>query len=478
MAGLTSAGLVTKTRAEIFEDILAKLRSRVDPSWDDNTNNLINIQNNIIAEVASECWSGVQGVYDASYPKSAYDVSLDNVADIVGVTRIEATKSNGTLQFTGAVGTVIPQDTLVTVEDVGSRFLTTSALTLQNTRFSDVVFSISTVSNSTVYTLTINGVVVNYTSDISATASEIISGLKNEIDAEVSGVATSLPTSTTLRVNVVENNSVYTLLVGSRIAVDNISDLVEVEAEITGIVKAPANTLNTLAVPIGGIISVTNLEDINEGRVRETDSELRLRRYESVSVIGASTLNSITANVRNLEGVSTAFIIENDTYTTVDGIPPKAFETVVEGGDEDEIAQIVFDYKPVGIQAFGDITRQAVDLDGNLKPIKFSRPIPVLIRMIIEYTRYPEETFIAAGVTAIANAALEYGNSLNIGEDIIPKRVASSIYDSVGGLDDVTVQVSKSLDGVVWTPYTTSRLPIELKEASEFDIGRIIVVEV
>lgn len=480
MAGLTSSGLVIKTRSEIFDNFMAKLKARVDPMWDDRTNNLVNIISNIYAEEASDLWGGVQSAYDAAYPLSAFDVSLDNVADIVNVQRIPASQSFTQLQVTGLVGAVIPDDTVVTVVDTNERFLTQDNLTLSNTRFSDITFNITSVVDSTVYTVTIDSIAVSINSGVGATANSILTALKAAIDADVTGVTTSLPTSTTLRVNVTENNSVFSLVVGARIGVTSVSDLIQVVAQNFGPIKAPANTLTNLLVPIANVTSVTNLEAVKEGRLEETDSELRARRYESVSIIGAATEQAIIANVRNLDGVTAAFIIANRTFVTdVDGRPPKSFEVVVEGGDEEEIAQAIWLYHPVGIETTGDITRTIVDENGDSQSVKFSRPVTKYIRMEIDYTKYAEETFnTTGGEDGIAQAALSYGNTLNVGVDVIPQRFFGTIFNAVQGIESLVIRVSCSLDLMTWTPYQTTPIAIGKTERSNFDLTRITVTEV
>lgn len=480
MAGLTPAGLVIPTRLEIFNEVITELRSRVDPLWDDRSNNLINIYTNILVERESRLWSALQGVYDSAYPKSASDIALDNVADIVNVKRIEAQKSTGSVEFTGALGTVIPNATLITVADTNERFFTTSTLTMDATSFSDIILNVTSVVPSTTYTLTINNITCSIDSGLTPTANSILLLMKACIESNVTGVTVTLPTSTTMRVNVTENNSVFPLIVGARFGVTSISNVVGVEAEFTGVIKAPAGTLTTLPVPIGGVTSVTNLEDIREGRLRETDSELRIRRYQSVGIIGASTNNALVSNLRNLEGVTAAFIIENREYVTdVDGRPPKSYECIVEGGDEQEIADTIFAFGALGIEPYGTITRTVEDIDGNELSVSFSRPTEVYIKLVIEYTKYDEELFTATGEDAIKDAAIEYGNSLNIGNDIIPQRFFGNIFANVQGIQSISIQVAKSYDGgSTWTSLQSTPLPISRTEATVFDELYVTVVEV
>ncbi len=479
MAGVTPAGLVIPTRFEIFNEVITELRSRVDPLWDDRSNNLINIYTNILVERESRLWSALQGVYDSAYPKSASDIALDNVADIVNVRRIQAQKSTGSVEFTGALGTTVPIATLLTVTDTNERFFTTSTLTMDATSFSDITVNVTSVLPSTTYTLTINNITCSVSSGLSPTANSILLLMKANIEANITGVVVTLPTSTTLRINVTENNSVYPLIVGARFGVTSISNVVGVEAEVTGVIKAPAGTLTTLPVPIGGVVSVNNLEDIREGRLRETDSELRVRRYQSVGIIGASTNNALVSNLRNLEGVTAAFIIENREFVTVDGIPPKSYMCVVEGGDEQEIADIIFLYGALGIQPYGAITRTVQDIDGNELSVSFSRPTTVHIKLAIEYTKYSEELFTASGEDGIKDAAIAYGNSLNIGNDVIPQRFFGNIFANVQGIQSISIQVAKSYNGgATWTSLQSTPLAISRTEATVFDELYVTVSEV
>jgi len=480
MAGLTPAGLVIKTRPEIFENIQSKFKTRIDPLWGDRSNNLINIIANVFAEEISDAWGGIQGTYDASFPMSASGVSLDNVADIVNIQRIAASKSFTQLQVTGLVGATVPVDTVVKVVDTGERFLFSDTLVLSNTRFSDITFNITSVVDSTVYSLVIDGTTASINSGVGATANSILTALKAEIDSDVTGVTTSLPTSTTLRVNVTENNSVFSLTVGARIGVTSVSDLIQVVAQNFGEVKAPANTITELLIPVANVTSVTNLTPATEGRLEETDEELRARRYESVSVIGAATAQAIVSNVRNLDGVTAAFVIQNKAgVPDIDGRPSHSFEVVVEGGDEEEIAQTIWEYHPLGIETTGSISRTITDENGDPQSVEFSRPVVKYIKMEIDYTKYSEETFNeTGGELGIAQAALAYGNTLNVGVDVIPKRFNGGIYDSVQGIDDLVIRISSSLDEITWTAFQTTRLPIGKTECSSFDIARIVVNEV
>lgn len=99
----------------------------------------------------------------------------------------------------------------------------------------------------------------------------------------------------------------------------------------------------SLKTPSVGINEITyNTEGrATIGRNTETDEELRLRRAEAVTYTASSILSSIRAAVSQLSGVIYINAYENDTMNTVDTLPPKSFEVVVQGGDDTEITQAI-----------------------------------------------------------------------------------------------------------------------------------------
>ena len=471
MAGLSATGLTIKSLTDTITDMSNKIKARINPDFTIAEDTVAGIYTGIIGDESSDLWEAIQMVYNAAYPRTATDISLDYTAGIVNVVRILAAKSGGNLEFTGTVGTVVPVNTAIKVPATGDRYFTSSALTLTTSAFSDITFNISSVVNSTVYTLTINNVVVSITSGGSATANSILLQLQAAINSLVIGVTASLESATTLRVNVTEPDSTYPLVIGARIGATTVSNLVNAVSEFEGAYVAPVGTVTEQLVPIFGITSVTNLKDMFVGRLKETDNELRVRRYNSVGIIGASTYDSVLSNIRNIEGVTAAFIIENKTGSPdVDGRPSHSFELVVEGGDASVITEVLWKYHPLGIQTWGDITRTT---EAGFT-IKFSRPTTIYIRLSIDYSLYSEEEFAITGSDGIKQAALLYGETLQVGQDVIPQRFFGGIFSSVTGLSALVVRAAYSTDNISYSAYQTTPISISAKQHSNFDITRII----
>lgn len=152
---------------------------------------------------------------------------------------------------------------------------------------------------------------------------------------------------------------------------------------------APTSTSKfIIQTPLNGLRDVTiDYENANIviGRLVETDEQLRRRREYSVQQTSTSTLASIKANLYSLDGVLHATYFENDTEETNElGIPMKSFEFIVDGGDENDITDIIFTNKTAGTRAYGETLINKVDSEGNTYIIGFTKAEPVNIGMDIK----------------------------------------------------------------------------------------------
>lgn len=185
---------------------------------------------------------------------------------------------------------------------------------------------------------------------------------------------------------------------------------------------APASgSVLEILTPVVGLNSVTlNTENPNIilGRLAETDDELRVRRQYSVGQTATTTMASMLASIYSLDDVLHATYFENDTLLTDShGIPAKAFEFIVDGGDENEISDVIFYNKSIGSQAYGSTIIEKTDEEGNIYSIGFSKADDVNVGMEITLTvpSLPSETWI----NNVKKALKEKFNSIQgIGDDV------------------------------------------------------------
>jgi uncharacterized phage protein gp47/JayE len=239
-----------------------------------------------------------------------------------------------------------------------------------------------------------------------------------------------------------------------------------------------ASTITTIVNPLRGVTAVTNTLGTTGGADVETDEALRARYNESISLGGASTTSAIEAELLQVQNVVAAVVTENVTMATVDGIPAKAFEAMVYGGTNSDIADAIYRTKAAGIQAFGDITVPITDDNGQVHSIGFSRVTEVPVYVHVTLTT-DAELFPVAGMTTIETNIIKYiGGTdadttkyygLGLGDDVVYTKIIG-ICHSVAGVTDVTVTLST--DDIT---YTAANVAIATGQVAVTDYAKVVI---
>ncbi len=253
------------------------------------------------------------------------------------------------------------------------------------------------------------------------------------------------------------------------------ADIIADEPGVDG--NVPADTITEIVNPVEGLDSVTNEEETEGGRNKETDAELRERYLDSVAKGGASTIDSIKASLLDLDAVRAALVIENHTMDTVDGRPPKSFESYVLGGDPGDVANTILQTKAAGIQAYGTESEIVEDEAGQQHTIGFTYANEVNIEINVTKTtneEYPEDgderlvTEIVKYIGGVDEDGSVYAG-LSMGQAVIYTQIIKACY-RVPGLDDVDITINK-----VGEAAGTDNISIELAEVAETDYEKVSV---
>jgi uncharacterized phage protein gp47/JayE len=246
-------------------------------------------------------------------------------------------------------------------------------------------------------------------------------------------------------------------------------------AQVTGPVQAIAGTLTVIETPVTGWNSVSNALDAVPGTDLETDAAFRLRRLEELAIAGRATTNAIRSQLLKIVDVTAVVVFENDlAVVDVDGRPPKSVDIVVEGGDNDDIAEEIFDVVAAGIQTIGDITEVVTDSQGFAQTVKFSRPSLVNIWVEVDLT-INANLFPVDGDAQVEAAIVAWGDSRGIGTDVVVHG-SDSLECSIGdipGITDVVLRVGKTV-----SPTLDVNIVINPRELADFDTSRITVAHV
>jgi len=233
--------------------------------------------------------------------------------------------------------------------------------------------------------------------------------------------------------------------------VDKIGDLI---AQEYGPIEQAPNTITSISTPVLGWDSVNNPISAVAGRYVETDEELRERFRVSKFERASNILEALYSALINLDTVEQVVIYENDTdVTDANGIPAHSFMPIVLGGISTNIAQSIWENKPLGIRSYGNTSVMIYDSQGFPHNIGFERPNPVTIYISLDITTNSE--FPQDGEQAIKDAIAVYMEAqFGIGEDVIYSRLYTPINSIPGHqVNSLTIGTSPSPVGTVKHSY-------------------------
>lgn len=450
-------------------------------------------------EIANR-WNADRGVYYAAYIDFAYGTNLDACIAILNLPRKSAVYSTGEVVFTGTDSTLVPGNTVLTNPDL-IRFKTTRDMTIADVvtnggfpsattgwvaQNGAVLASVAggsvgncleitgggaiadpyadqtyTVIPGDIYDLSVlinDGTEATYNVtvyDETNSANIYTTGDLEETAGDWSTSATTqltIPTdcvSASIRVQQIALAAATTTMLFDTVSLTRVG--VSMKAIVAGTTgNAAADTIVLLESPISGITAVTNPSAVTGGTDKETDSAYRSRAKTSQSASGKAIYDAVYSAILAVTSVTAVDLVENDTSGTVDGVPAHAFKPTIVGGDDDDLAQAIFDVKPCGIECYGTTDSGiATRIDDTLKTINFNRPTDVPI--YIDVTVVTDSTYPTDGDTLVETAVMAYiGGTdsesvvhfgLGIGDDVIFREIESAAFGVVG-ITDVAVNCS------------------------------------
>ena len=451
----------------LFQDLVIP-GDFVDTSDSSTLGRLINLSS--VSE--TELWEIGQAVYSAFDPNASYGIALDNLVQLGGIQRLGASYSLVTGLFSGDNGVTIPIDSVVGSSTSTNSYNLTSPVILSPTSASGVVVQIDTVTNGTIYTInySIASTVgtVTYTADISTSVAEILVGLLANITS-AHPILDGFIENNTLRIMSEDVFSKGSFTTDAKMSITKVYNLGNLQASVVGSIFDAANSVTTIKTPVLGWDTVTNPLAVSEGRVVETDEELRIRFRNTKYERSSNILDSLYSALLSLDTVESVTIYENDTdITDSNNLPPHSFMAVVLGGDSEEIAETIWRNKPAGISSIGNTSVEIIDSQNYPRDINFQRPtaVPIYITMTLSTTpEYP-----ANGAELIRNAIVQFAKEeFGVGEDIIYSRLYTPINTVQGH------EVESLFVGTYPSPTGEDSIDIDFDKIGTFNPINIIV---
>lgn len=441
--GLTEAGFVTKPLSVILDEERSAFRGAFGDDMDLSDESVAGAYVGNQAAKISALWEQLEGLWNAGDRDSASGVFLDRLAAFVNVEREAAKKTQVTACLWGKAGTEVPKGTLAKLATTGDIFSLTKAATLS----ADSLLGLEAkVTEAASLSLTIGTRTFSTVAGVDDTAETLRDALKDAVEAALSGTCSCESVGDdTLRILVSDGLSDFSASASGALEIETVGSPAVFAAREAGRIYAPSGMLTVMVSNVSGVDSITNYATGTTGREAESDTELRMSmnmRQKQAKCTDPAIENAVA----KLSGVTFARVYSNRDIVYDGERPPKSFETVVVGGDEQTIAETIKENMPAGIQPYGTTTRTVKDSEGSDWDIGFSRPVNRNIWIKIALTLYDEEVFPAGGMSVVRGNIVAWGaDNLGVAADLIFQRLNIPVY-AVPGIANADIRVAATAD--------------------------------
>ena len=480
--GITDQGFVVKPFSVILREQQEEFRAYFGEDLDIDDTSITGTYIKNLSLKFAQIWEILGLLYSTCDVDDSFSVYLDRLANLVNVSRLSATKTEVSVCCYGNEGTVIPKGHLIRIED-GAFFENKSEMTISKDNLLVIKLSIKNILEGHNYAFTLNGTSVLYECQSGDSKNDILQGLKDYIDTNIPNLFICTIEDDVLQILSNDGTTpfAYNMISteGNFIKIETIGSKAIYICRDSGEIVAPIGYVNVIVNPISGLDEVYNFATGITGRSAESDAELRMR-------LGSRQKQSVANEVAignwllTVPGVTYAKVYSNRTNVVDEyGRPPKSYESVVIGGEPDEIARMIFDKAPAGIEPYGNINIDIEDSNGDPWTIGFSRPVNKYIWLDIKYTLNPEEIAPIDIVSAIKEKIISWAkDNMEVGDDVIYQKLFKPIYSMDGiALVDIKLASTSDLNPPDPSEYETENISIGQVEIAIFDPSLINVEE-
>jgi len=233
-------------------------------------------------------------------------------------------------------------------------------------------------------------------------------------------------------------------------------------AEEPGPIVAAASTSWEIVSTTTGWDTVTSIESAQPGELEEDDPSFRYRLSVTDSV-GRGTEPAIYARLLEVPGVSVVEVDNNRTLVpNVNGVPGKSIESLVIGGDDETIAEVLHETYECDSGSYGNTTVAFVNRFNKPITIQFSRVDDFQVYATVLLTTTGAETPLPSDYIAQVRAAVgARAAALQPGQNLHSAWFVGAIVDALPTNSVVAVSVTFSLDE--GGPFTTT-LPVSSRQ--------------
>lgn len=239
-----------------------------------------------------------------------------------------------------------------------------------------------------------------------------------------------------------------------------------------------ASTITVIVNPNPDVTGVVNLNPTTGGREKMSDVEFRDLFTQSVAGGGAASIDALIGALLRVRFVRAATVIQNFNHQPdASGRPPHTYQCYVLGGNDDEVAQAIFNTGAGGIESYGNIVKRVKDIGGYDHEVKFSRAEEVALHVSVHLIR--NDQYPADGDAQIRSAIVRYiggedggsyYNGLSMGAPAVYKKLVSAV-NQIEGIEDFTLSIGKN-NVLVEDNITLERYQVAQIRAADIEVKR------
>ena len=485
MSGFSDSGFEAADPEEVRSRLVSELGKSftdIDTDPDSPTGQLIDV----FSLIYSELWAELQAMADALNPSSAVGVPLFSIGQYNGIQQLAAAPSRIDAILGGVEGAFVPAGSIAEVSANGDQYALQAEVTITEASVQRADFSYNSAVDGVSYSILINGFQFDFVGGVGEFASdaEYAQATVSAFNIAVSGFTATYDNATGfyIEADIVGRSFSCSSIGGAELSLTKPYTGGVFIAEETGPKDATVNGLDTIVSPATGWETVGNRLEGQRGRFEENSQEFRARRIQSKLIAsGTSPLGIQSRIFDQVEGVSTCTVFENPkSFVDIYNRPPHCVHVVVENGEPEDIAQVIYNSKAAGIDTFGAVSVPIVDSQGETVNINFDRPSLVYswIRVTILEKNY-EEVFPENGTDVMRQELYDYCvDEFLGGDDFVLQKLFSPVY-GVEGVKGVRIEIATTEQPTDSPTYGESNISITPFEVMQFslDSNRITIID-
>jgi uncharacterized phage protein gp47/JayE len=255
--------------------------------------------------------------------------------------------------------------------------------------------------------------------------------------------------------------------------------LFPVECQVTGVFDLfVGDIIGITPTPPIGYVSVGNFEDFYSGASVETDAEYRARYNATADESISATRPAVYKAVSDLDGVMKVRIYDNPTTTDQIYAPKLTFNTVVLGGVSAEIAQTIYNKKPINSLTSGTVSTTINTEDGGTEVIKYTPAETVSYDIKFRYKKVNGLALTSAEISSIRKSIDELEALFLIGSAIFNAQIEAVIYNNTKFGDIIYLETLTKLSSDPDTNFSTSNIEPQYFQVVNINSDNIVFEQV